>query len=83
MLRPVQAYAARALALLDRLNAVTGLFGAAVKEEAPAEVLALVKERQAARRAKDFKRSDAIRDQLLAYGWVIEDTADGPRVKKG
>ncbi|MDZ4860088.1 MAG: cysteine--tRNA ligase [Candidatus Hydrogenedentes bacterium] len=74
--------AARALALLDRLNAVTGLFGEVTREEAPAEVLALIKERQAARRAKDFKRSDAIRDQLLADGWVIEDTADGPRVKK-
>jgi len=74
--------AARAIALLDRLNAVTGLFGAAPKEEAPSDVLALVQERQAARRAKDFKRSDAIRDQLLADGWVIEDTADGPRVKR-
>ena len=74
--------AQRALALLDRLNAVTGLFGAEAKEETPAEALALVAERQQARRAKDFKRADEIRDQLLAMGWVLEDTADGPRVKK-
>jgi cysteinyl-tRNA synthetase len=41
-----------------------------------------VAERQQARRNKDFARSDAIRDQLLAEGWVLEDTADGPRVKR-
>ncbi len=74
--------AARALALLDRLNAVTGLFDAAAKEAVPEAVTALVLERQQARRNKDFKRSDAIRDQLLADGWVIEDTSDGPRVKR-
>jgi len=74
--------ARRALELLDRLNAVTGLFGAEAKEEIPAEILALVTERQQARRAKDFKRADEIRDQLLASGWVLEDTPDGPRVKK-
>jgi cysteinyl-tRNA synthetase len=74
--------AGRALGLLDRVNAVTGLFGGAAKEETPAEILALVTERQQARRAKDFKRADEIRDQLLSSGWVLEDTADGPRVKR-
>jgi cysteinyl-tRNA synthetase len=38
--------------------------------------------RQQARRDKDFARSDALRDGLLAEGWVIEDTPDGPRVKR-
>jgi cysteinyl-tRNA synthetase len=51
-------------------------------EEPPAELLALLEERQAARKAKDFKRSDAIRDELKAQGWVIEDTPKGPRLKK-
>lgn len=74
--------AQRALALLDRLDAVTGLFGAEAQEETPAEIEALVAERQQARRTKDFKRADEIRDQLLAAGWVLEDTPDGPRVKK-
>ncbi|MCC6697381.1 MAG: cysteine--tRNA ligase [Candidatus Hydrogenedentes bacterium] len=72
-----------ALALLDRLDAVTGLFGAPDSEEAPQAILDLVMERQQARRAKDFKRADAIRDQLAAEGWILEDTADGPRVKRG
>ncbi|NUM53599.1 MAG: cysteine--tRNA ligase [Candidatus Hydrogenedentes bacterium] len=74
--------ARRALTLLDRLDAVTGLFGAEEKGEVPPDVTALVAERQQARRAKDFKRADEIRDQLLSSGWVLEDTPDGPRVKK-
>ncbi|NNL65440.1 MAG: cysteine--tRNA ligase, partial [Myxococcales bacterium] len=43
---------------------------------------ALVEERQAARKARDFARADAIRDELAAEGIVIEDTAEGPRWKR-
>lgn len=39
---------------------------------------ALVAERQAARKARDFARADAIRAQLDAEGIEIEDTRDGP-----
>lgn len=70
------------LALLDRLDGVTGLLGDAPEEAVPEHVQELVLARQAARRAKDFAKSDAIRDQLRAEGWVLEDTADGPRVKR-
>jgi cysteinyl-tRNA synthetase len=42
-------------------------------------VEALLEERQAARAAKDFARSDAIRDQLKELGVVIEDSAQGTR----
>jgi cysteinyl-tRNA synthetase len=41
----------------------------------------LLEQRQAARKAKDFKKSDALRDELKAKGWVIEDTASGPKLK--
>jgi cysteinyl-tRNA synthetase len=43
---------------------------------------ALLAERQAARAAKNFQRSDAIRAELLAQGVVIEDTAQGARWKR-
>lgn len=68
-------------ALLDRLDAVTGLFGAGA-EKAPQEVLDKVNARQQARRSKDFARADTIRKELAAAGWIVEDTPDGPRVKR-
>ena len=52
------------------------------EEEAPAEFIALLEERAAARKAKDFARADAIRDELTAQGWVIEDTPNGARLKR-
>jgi cysteinyl-tRNA synthetase len=41
----------------------------------------LLEQRQAARKNKDFAEADRIRDELLAQGWVIEDTAEGPKLK--
>lgn len=52
-----------------------------VRSEVPQEVLDLLEQRQHARRSKDFAASDRIRDELLAKGWVVEDTPEGPRVK--
>ena len=49
---------------------------------APADITALLAARQAARKAKDFKRADAVRDELKAKGWAIEDTPKGPKLKK-
>lgn len=43
------------------------------------EVEGLIAEREAARKSKDFKRSDEIRDQLKAQGIVLEDTAYGTK----
>ncbi len=42
----------------------------------------LVAERNAARKARDFKRADALRDELSAKGIVLEDTADGVRWRR-
>jgi cysteinyl-tRNA synthetase len=47
-----------------------------------AEVDALIAERDQARRTRDFKKSDAIRDQLAAAGILLEDTKDGVRWKR-
>jgi cysteinyl-tRNA synthetase len=73
--------AAAELAAWNRVDAVFGL-GSTRADGTPAELLALLEERQAARKAKDFKRSDAIRDELKAKGWMIEDTPKGPRLKR-
>lgn len=47
----------------------------------PAEALTLLDRREAARRAKDFATADRLRDELLAMGWEIRDTAAGPKLR--
>jgi len=75
------AEAASALAAWEKIDSVLGI-GLAVESEAPPELQALILERQRARQAKDFKRADAIRDELKSKGWVIEDTVKGAKLKK-
>lgn len=74
--------ASRRLGAWDRVEAI---FGIRVSHEidVPAEMSALLDQRQAARQAKDFKKADAIREQLKSAGWQIEDTPKGPRLKRG
>jgi cysteinyl-tRNA synthetase len=73
--------AAWTLAIWERIDSVLGI-GSAAEAKPPPEIVALLEARQAARTAKDFKRSDAIRDELKAQGWIIEDTPKGPKLKK-
>ncbi|KRL63128.1 cysteine--tRNA ligase [Lactobacillus psittaci] len=47
-----------------------------------AEIDALVKKRDEARKNKDFATSDAIRDQLLAMGIILQDTKQGTRWRR-
>jgi cysteinyl-tRNA synthetase len=75
------AQAAAALAAWDRIDTVFAV-GRKSESEAPPEIVALLEQRQAARKARDFKRSDVLRDELKAKGWVIEDTPKGPRLKR-
>jgi len=76
--------AVQAAAALSAWQKIDSVFGLGRKAEAgvPAELQVLLDERQAARKAKDFKRSDAIRDELKAKGWLIEDTPKGARLKR-
>jgi cysteinyl-tRNA synthetase len=73
--------AAAALAAWEKVDSVLGI-GTRGETEASAEILALAEVRTAAKKAKDFKKSDAIRDELKAKGWVIEDTPKGIKLKK-
>ena len=49
----------------------------AVEEGPPAEVVALLEQRNAARAAKDFATSDRLRGEIGALGWEIRDSAQG------
>jgi cysteinyl-tRNA synthetase len=69
--------AAETLRDLDRVLAV--MEPDASDTQVPDQVTALLDERVAARAAKDWARSDALRDALAAQGIVVEDTRDGQR----
>lgn len=68
----------------DRILAVFDVdkIQAAPEENAPNEVVALRDARTAAKKAKDFAKADAIRDQLKELGWTVVDTPAGPQLKK-
>jgi cysteinyl-tRNA synthetase len=64
---------------LELLNRGLSVFGLGfVRAEAPGEVRALVEEREAARAAKAWQRSDELRDRISELGWVVQDGPDGP-----
>ena len=66
------------------LGSILGLFWKvpAADEAWPAEVTALAEARVEARAAKDWKRSDELRDQLAGLGVLVEDSAKGQKLKK-
>ena len=65
----------------NKIDSVLGI-GTKSETEVPAEISALAEARVAAKKAKDFKRADEIRDELKSKGWTIEDTPKGPKLKK-
>ncbi len=52
------------------------------KTEIPAEVAQLAEERKAARAAKDWKKSDELRDAIAAAGYLVKDTPQGQQITK-
>jgi cysteinyl-tRNA synthetase len=55
---------------------------AAVDLFVPGELRTLVEEREAARKARDFARADALRARIAELGWEIVDTPEGPKLKR-
>jgi cysteinyl-tRNA synthetase len=70
------------LALIDRFDSVFNIFGEGKQELLDSDIQALIDERQAARAAKNFARSDEIRNQLTAMGIILEDTKEGVRWRR-
>ena len=80
-----QISAAEKLSFLDVADGVFGLGIAGwqrVDESVPEDVAALVEERDAARKAKDWAKSDALRKSLQDMGYTVEDTPAGGKVRK-
>ncbi len=71
--------------ILDVLGNLTDVLGIIVekKEELlDSDIEALIEERQAARKEKNFARADEIRDELLARGIILKDTREGVQWKR-
>lgn len=63
--------------MFDELTGVLGLVYNRKTEALDSEIEELISKRTAARKAKDFKTADGIRDKLKDMGIILEDTKDG------
>lgn len=76
-----KSFAEEALKRIRELTEVLGLFGSEDEEEGLGDdIQALIDERQAARKAKNWARADEIRNQLAAMGITLKDTPQGVQV---
>ena len=71
-----------AAAVFDELTRVLGILLEGDEEEIPEEIMTLVRERVKARADRDFKKADEIRDSIASLGYALEDSKDGPVVKR-
>lgn len=69
-----------ALGLLDELCGVLGLLYERKENKTDPEIELLVEKRQQARKNRDFKAADAIRDELSARGITLEDSPQGVKI---
>ena len=77
-----KAEAEKVHALLTNFDNVLGVVGNVEVETLPQEGALLIEKREQARKAKDWKTADEIRQQLKALGIVVEDTAQGVRWRR-
>ena len=77
--------AALLVATWQKINSVLGLHTRQedeLSEKLDESLQKLIDERTEAKKARDFEKADAIRDELKAQGWLIEDTPKGIKWKK-
>jgi len=75
--------ASEIIVTLKELGAVFGILEKGLEEETiPREVEELIKEREEARKRKDWKRADETRQEIRKRGFVLEDTPEGPRWRR-
>ena len=72
----------RVLNTIEKLCDILGIITEKKEEILDSDIEALIEERQAARKAKNFARADEIRDQLSSMGIILEDTREGVKWKR-
>ncbi len=68
--------------LIVKLTDVLGIIVDKKEDLLDGDIEALIEERQAARKSRNFARADEIRDELLAKGIILEDTREGVKWKR-
>ena len=78
-LPPVQA-----LSVLETLTAIDSVLGILkhAEDKPDAAVMALAQARQDARKAKNWAEADRLRKEIEAKGWLVQDAADGFKLKR-
>jgi cysteinyl-tRNA synthetase len=66
----------------DKVNSVLGFTNDVADQSIPDNIMQMVAERDTAKKAKDYQKSDELRKQMEDLGYVVKDTADGQKVKK-
>ena len=77
-----KAYAQQLLDIIVQLCDILGIITEKKEELLDDDIEALIEERQAARKAKNFARADEIRDLLADKGIILEDTRAGVKWKR-
>ena len=70
------------LQTLLKLTDILGILMQKAEEKLPEEIQSLVDQRAAARKEKRWADSDSLRDQLKEKGYIVEDTAQGQKVRR-
>jgi cysteinyl-tRNA synthetase len=70
------------LELLARIDSVLGVLGEEKEQLLEPEIEVMIEERNLARRNREFKKADQLRDDLAARGIILEDTPQGTKWKR-
>jgi len=66
---------------MKKIDSVLGILDTDPLEIAP-DIKQLLAQREEARKMKNWEESDILRNEIEKRGWLVEDTPDGPRLKK-
>jgi len=69
-------------AIFDELCDVLGILYNRKTDEIPQEIIDMANQRTEARKNRDFALADALRNKITELGYILEDTAEGPKIKK-
>src|SRR5581483_8501872 len=71
-------------AFFEKINTIFGIIDTKKlrRSNVPAEVTQLVQQREASRKNQEWQKADELRAEIEKYGFLVDDTKDGPVVKK-